>query len=669
MFLRHLPALALLLSGSAAGLPAAPPLPADALYVSPGADAKGADGSVEHPFASIATAVAKVKGGGTVVLRGGTYRERVLLPGGTAERPVVLRGQPGERAILSARELVTGWQPASGLVRAQVKERPTALYLNGRPLPLAREPNEGWWPVASAGPDSLADAAHLANRTPPPAGEVYVWTRNGNQFFTLPIQAAAAGNLTLNIPDATRKWLKIEAGDLYWLQNDAAYMDRPGEWATRAVDGGWEILLRPPAGSGAEALAGVEAVTASGSTLGLRNATYVQVLDLEIVGAKRDAIEAQGGGQLLFAGLVVSGAGDNGMRLRDLEDVQVERCVAVHNQNGIGVLGVRRLLLTHCEVAYNGVDGVDLTWKSSDLTLLRNYFHDNFLWGHPDNLQMYRDVRRVRVAENLFENGGQGTMMEEVEDVVFEDNTYVGSSAVTIIFGHDNCHRGIVRRNTVWGSGYACISFTGSDFQVFENVLVPGHESMAYGAKGDSPQADRNLFWHAPGVAKDRVVTSAQAPFKDFASYQRLTGQEAHSLYAAPRFRQAPARLDVVDARRVPEGSRNRLPLRYQGAGFAVGDNLEIGFDRVRRVVTALAAPFVTFDPPLPELPLKDALVVNWKEQKEFQLDLRLLPDSPGATLSAAGKPVGSNLDIGAYRRGDFDGDGQRDLPNLPEYR
>lgn len=56
----------------------------------------------------------------------------------------------------------------------------------------------------------------------------------------------------------------------------------------------------------------------------------------------------------------------------------------------------------------------------------------------------------------------------------------------------------------------------------------------------------------------------------------------------------------------------------------------------------------------------------NWGDNSDFRLDLRLLPDGPGARLSEAGGPIGSQIDIQAYLAGDFNGDGNRDIPEIP---
>lgn len=71
------------------------------VYVAPGGS-DSADGSRAHPFAGIQHAVAALGGGGTVVLRGGRYAQRVSLVG---VHDVAVVAQPGEHPVLDGSSL------------------------------------------------------------------------------------------------------------------------------------------------------------------------------------------------------------------------------------------------------------------------------------------------------------------------------------------------------------------------------------------------------------------------------------------------------------------------------------------------------------------------------------------------------------------------------------
>ncbi|WP_328467529.1 sigma-70 family RNA polymerase sigma factor [Actinoplanes sp. NBC_00393] len=74
------------------------------IYVSPTGSDDG-DGSLGRPFASLAKAVAVVRPGQTIALRGGTHRPTspiAITTSGTSSQPIVLSGYRGERAVVDA---------------------------------------------------------------------------------------------------------------------------------------------------------------------------------------------------------------------------------------------------------------------------------------------------------------------------------------------------------------------------------------------------------------------------------------------------------------------------------------------------------------------------------------------------------------------------------------
>jgi hypothetical protein len=101
---------------------------------------------------------------------------------------------------------------------------------------------------------------------------------------------------------------------------------------------------------------------------------------------------------------------------------------------------------------------------------------------------------------------------------------------------------------------------------------------------------------------------------------------------------------------------------------FEVGDHIEVNFDGRARKVTSVAEDHIVFEPPLGKLHHHGwDVVVNWKDGSEFAWDVRPAADSPARGMGEDGRDVGSTVDIQAYRRGDFNGDGKRDIPTLPK--
>jgi hypothetical protein len=88
------------------------PVPANAILVSPTGD-DSARGTADQPLRSVAAAVARIPAGGTVVIRGGTYRETI----GLVKKRVTLQPYPGESVWLKGSLVVSTWSRAGNAWR------------------------------------------------------------------------------------------------------------------------------------------------------------------------------------------------------------------------------------------------------------------------------------------------------------------------------------------------------------------------------------------------------------------------------------------------------------------------------------------------------------------------------------------------------------------------
>lgn len=71
-----------------------------------------ADGSIRTPWRTINNALSKIRAGDTVIVRGGTYSEKITFPrSGLPGKPVVLIAHSGERPLIDGSNLpVNGWE-------------------------------------------------------------------------------------------------------------------------------------------------------------------------------------------------------------------------------------------------------------------------------------------------------------------------------------------------------------------------------------------------------------------------------------------------------------------------------------------------------------------------------------------------------------------------------
>ncbi len=647
------------------------PAAAATLWVDATAAAVVPDGSPTAPFLSITAATKAAKPGDTVLIRSGIYREQVRLPSGMPGQPITLRAAERQRVIVTAATPVEEWsQTAGGLWTTTVDEKPERLFVGRRSQPLAREPNQGWWKSQSAREQEIVAPGHLRDvGAQAVGGEVRVWLQRGNTFFTYDVQQHRPDDGAL-VVSGGKRGLQLSDGDRFHLQNRKAWIDRPGEWAVEPEGNRFRLYFKP---TQVEDLKHTEVPVVSGSLVTGRRVKHVRIEGLEITASRRYGIEVQDGEDVQVRRCVAYHNQGTGISLRAVNNGLVAQNIAWHNGNGISVSYSSAVVVEENDVGYNQIDGILVTWKSSDITVRRNCVHHHLLWGHPDNMQVYRGVSRVRFLDNLLLAAGQSVMTEETTDGQFAGNMVIGSAANMLIFGHENAGKYRISNNTLAFSGYGCMSLTWRDYEVRENVFMTGHAGGIYGVRGvEGYKADRNLFFNTERAEQPMILVTDAGWLKDFDKARASTGQDEHSVYANPQFRNAPLAFGVLDSKRLDECTRSTWYLRSGTSLFRQDDHVEVNFDGVVRRITSMDDATITVEPPLAELPVKGWLVACWGPQTDFHLDLRLRDDSstydnsPGRNLAADGGPVGATLDIQAYLRGDFNGDGQRDLPELP---
>lgn len=632
------------------------------IYVHSGSQADTADGSTTLPFKTIAEALSVVKAGDTVIVREGLYRESVRVPGGKPGKPVSLKAADGERVILSGAVPITEWKKHRDNVYVTVLDfKPDRLLVAYREQQLAREPNEGWWTTKAVDGLTITDTVHLKSVSPDfVGGHAYIWTISGNTFFPVPVESLDRINGRLTVVRES-KWMQLAAGDRYFLRNHPSLIDSPGEWAVQEEGNKFRVYFQPATPADLDI---VEAPRELRPILSVRGANHVSISGLEVVAGAKNGIEVMQAENVVISNCISHSHSFMGILLRAVKGVTVRHNISMHNSYGVVLHTTADMTVEENEIAYNTTDGLIVSWNSTDVNICRNYIHHHLLWGHPDNIQLYGDVKDINFIDNLLIASGQSMIMVETSDGLVKGNMIVGSVAYSLVLGIENYR---IQNNTIAFSGYGCINFRGRDCDARENVLVTGHPGIIFVASGaGSYSGDHNLFYNAPKSSNTRVVVSEKGWHNNLAAYQRATGYDRNSKYGDPKFKNAPIVFTVVDARRVADCSRTTLHLGNDTIRFKVGDAVEMDFDGVLRKVTGRDATTITFSPALRAKPMKPVVVGNWADKRDLSLDLRLTPGSPGAKLGASGGPVGSTIDIAAYQRGDFNADGKRDLPRIP---
>ncbi|MDY6933311.1 MAG: right-handed parallel beta-helix repeat-containing protein [Spirochaetota bacterium] len=643
-----------------------PKIPSNAIWVKAISNVNWPNGTKKRPFPTIGAALKAANPGNTIVVTSGIYREAIRLPSGRPKQLITLMSAPGDRVIISGMKKLKGWKRYKGNIYVtSINWRPERLYVNYKPQSIAREPNEGWWTAASVKGMELFDPEHLSNlKKNIIGGEVYIWTRHGNAFFSVPITEFDKAKGRLKVIRKS-EWMNMNKGDKYFLKNHFSLIDRPGEWSAKEKNGKYHIYFWP---QNKKDLSAVEAPKITGQVVSIYKANHLRLWGLEICGGVGNGLEISNAKDVEIKSCIFHNNGFRGIFVRESNNICIMNNVSWWNRFGISITYANDVVIEMNDIGFNSDDGLRVSWKSENIIVKHNYMHDHLLWGHPDNIQVFRGVRNIKFIKNLILTGGQSIMLEETTNGELRGNMIIGSNANMLIFGHNNAGDYKIHKNTLAFTGYGCMNMTWKGYDVRENIFVTGHIGPMYSVLGiEDYKADRNLFWNAKGLKQKSVLISSRRRDKTLKVLQKVTGQDKNSVYSDPKFINAPAAFRVLDGDRLHLCSRNKFYLRKGTTGFKKGDNVEINFDGNIRRIISIDRNTITIDPGLPQKPTKGWLVANWGNNTNYKLDLRLRKDSPAFKLGRNGRSIGSTLDIQAFTRRDFNGDRKRDVPVIPK--
>ncbi len=222
------------------------------IYVSPNGDDK-ASGDLSNPIASLqrAAELARAKSGEvpvTIFLSGGNYRlteplELSIGDGGTEEAPVLWKAKMGEKPIISGGISITKWSQEedgswSALLPTDFHGEFRSLYVNNKRAIRARFPDNEYLRVDKAGKDNRTNF-YFKEDDLPEINDVeklelvlmHDWsiTRTGVKSINWNSnQLIAADTIGARLPFFTlTHW---EEHPRYYLENNRAFCDSPGEW-------------------------------------------------------------------------------------------------------------------------------------------------------------------------------------------------------------------------------------------------------------------------------------------------------------------------------------------------------------------------------------------------------------------------------------------------------
>ncbi len=635
--------------------------------------------SPQAPFLTIQHAVEIVGAGDTIVVRQGVYRERVKFDSsGTPAERITLMAAPGEHVAISGADVVNGWQicdavickgnaQASFIYYVDLDWEPLALFQESKQVQKARSPDVGWWVPTGGSSMTLEDSVNL----PPLAGvwvgaDVFFWEAWGNSQRMLEVASWDPLESSLGFAEIIPGGDIPDVADRYWVEDLVELISREGEWAVETLPSGLFRVYYLPLNGENPNNATVEGARRDRFIIEYNLHSHWVIRDFEI---RHSANHGIGGFSTLSNNIEVSGCSihhnvGTGIYGKGNDWGVYERNYVAYNEYGVNTLGSHDVLIESSEIAHNRVDGVIA--NGDNITVRGNYIHHHNQYGHPDNLQAYGDMVGLVVEDNLIASSGQSFMISEVSGALVKGNVIMGSQGFMIVMSDEGVTGISIEGNTLILTGHGSVGINGGAVYLRDNILAPsGHRGVFWGGVGPSSPfaSDFNLFYHSELLPDDSTVVAWDSMWLDFDDYVVTSGHDSNSLYASPLFSNSP----TVYARGAGNPADYRRDRIYLGSNdialFEVGDNIEVEFDAVNRVVTAVGPDYIEFSPGEDRIAINARGVVNWRDNVDHEIDLTPLAGGPIAGASSGGGDIGSAINVRDFMQCDFDGDGFRDIP------
>jgi hypothetical protein len=486
------------------------------------------------------------EGGVTVWLRGGTYTqltpfELTAEDSGTPQSPITYSAYRNEQVRLVGGKRVTGWKPvtdatvlrklppkARGKVLVadlrsqgitdfgQMRRRgfgssaavPAGLELfyEGKPMPLARYPNEGWLKIAATpagqqGGRFTCDDPRLRRWTE--AKDVWVhgyWTWDWADSYERVVSIhAEKGEIVTAEPHGVYGYTP---GKRFRVLNLLEELDAPGEWYLDRETG--LLYFYPPDDGSGEAMVSLT----EKPLITLNGVSHLRIERMTFEVCRTTGIEMRGGAQNIVAGCNFRNIGTVGVVIEGGSGHQVVSCDFMDlGDGGIQVSGGDRNTLTPCKhevlnclftrysrwcrtyrpaVLVNGV-GVRVAH-----CLMYDAPHNAILFGGNDHLFEYNEVHHVCTETGdagAFYIGRDFTQRGTVirynyfHDIgkSLQAETFVDVMAVYL----DDCASGItIFGNVFYKAGRAAMIGGGRDNTVENNIFVECEPSVHVDARG-----------------------------------------------------------------------------------------------------------------------------------------------------------------------------------------
>lgn len=471
----------------------------------------------------------------------------------------------------------------------------------------------------------------------------------------------------------------VDANDGYALSNKVELISDDGQWAAESLGGGTYRLFVWARGGGNPSGYTIEG-DRRGHYLGNMSITgdYWIVDNLEFRHYKNYTCVTGPGNHVTVQNCLFHHNGNTGVRASG-DYWTIKYCTSIYNFSGLSARG-DYVLFENCDVGWNLVDGVTTTGpggeESHDLATVRGcYIHHHTGFNHADSIQTWNNHTHLLIEDCLLYGAVQNLMGEDVLDTTLRNNVVLGAQAYSLILGGGN---GIqtVQKNTVFGSGFSVYNCgTQPTDQLHEDNIsvyggIGGSGTVWTNQLGSSFYSDYNCLWVGDGQTLSPIIYHNYT-HDTWDQYRTRSGQDADSFHAQPLLTNMPAYFVVNDHTRQYENTATSICLVDVDDLnlFEVGDHIEVNWDGVVRTVTALDTQDcrLHFTPGDEYIMLLGKLVANWKDKTDYQIDITPTAGSPAKNSASDSGDMGSSINVKQWQACDFNGDGRRDTPSLPE--
>ena len=645
-------------------------------------------GTAEAPLKTIQAADRLIAPGDTVIIRGGVYRETVWhRKNGEPGKPITIKAAQGERVVLTGADPITGWRKCTlddvegnknfdKILMVDLDRLPRRLFDEGKLMHIARTPEAGYWGIGKGlSLTEFTSPQHLTQKDPKAwdGWTVAILEQAGGGVMHIEVARfdPATHKITMARPYSShrKKIDETDQGrDRFFMENHISTLDGPGQYVFRKTEKGCRIFAWP---SKLDADGQPSIETPNRDTLfHLTDRAHLVIDGLEVCYGTSHGLGMGRSGSpknVVIQNCYVHDNASYGIEMRRPIKCTIRRNVLPGNGLGANIGGAQDTVVEENDIGWNRGDGLVAPGGTRNLVLQRNYIHDHYLWGHPDNIQFWSDVEGTIIRDNVMLNSGQTMMSDGMTNTKLINNVWLGSYAISMICGGNGWE---IRNNTVCATAPMPTNYIGKNFNLVGNIFAPLHDTPIYSMPDPATfKADYNLLWAGPDYKKTLVIKGA---WKDDAAslsaIREKFGQETHGLVADPKFVNAAKFFCSTDYRRVHDCTTTKFITSPGNVSqFAIGDHVELDFDGVVRKVVEVGPDYIVVDKPLDVPPLTIQSIANWGDKTDFTWDLHLDDGSPAKGAGPDGRDMGSSLDVQAYIKGDFNGDGKRDLPVLPK--